>query len=152
LLLCATSVHAQDTWRGRVVEVIDGDTIMVEPIGGGDRVRIRLQGVDAPERKQPFGEASREYATQISLYKRVTINPKNRDRYGRTVAIVDIDGVGVLQEMLLDNGMVWVYPQYCRDCRTWEVRQHKARESGKGLWTDKAATPPWEWRKRARGK
>jgi endonuclease YncB( thermonuclease family) len=152
LLLASPSVPAAEVWHGRVVDVVDGDTITVEPADGGDRVRIRLHGVDAPERKQPFGEASREYATKIALYKKATINPQNRDRYGRVVAIVEIDGTGVLQEILLDNGMVWVYPQYCRNCREWKSRQVRAREHGKGLWTDKKATPPWEWRKRARSK
>jgi endonuclease YncB( thermonuclease family) len=140
-------VQAAEAWRGRVVDVADGDTITVEPLEGGDRVRIRLHGVDAPERKQPFGETSREYATKITLFKQATVRPQSRDRYGRVVAIVEIDGTGVLQEVLIDDGMVWVYPQYCRDCRDWKGRQSRARERGRGLWKDGKAVPPWEWRK-----
>jgi endonuclease YncB( thermonuclease family) len=149
LLLTASSVPAAEVWRGRVVDVIDGDTLTVEPIEGGDRVRIRLHGIDAPERKQPFGETARDYATKITLYKQATVRPQNRDRYGRIVAVMEIDGSGVLQEVLIDSGMAWVYPRYCRggDCGAWESRQRKARKQSIGLWSDKKAMPPWEWRK-----
>ena len=49
--------------------------------------------------------------------------------------------------MLLQNGMAWVYPQYCKGCAAWEPLQGEARAQGKGLWADKNAIPPWEWRK-----
>jgi endonuclease YncB( thermonuclease family) len=135
-------------WEARVVSVADGDTITVEPERGGDRVKIRLHGIDAPERKQPYGQSARGFVHNVSLYKRVEIDTKVKDRYGRTVAVVTVPG-GVLQEMLLDAGLAWVYPQYCKDtfCGAWERKQSVARKARKGLWADPDPVPPWEWRR-----
>ncbi|MDR0828336.1 MAG: thermonuclease family protein [Desulfovibrio sp.] len=75
-----------------MVAVADGDTITVEPARGGDRVKIRLHGIDAPERKQPYGETARGFVSNSVLFKQVDVQPRDRDRYGRTVAIVDVPG------------------------------------------------------------
>jgi endonuclease YncB( thermonuclease family) len=141
---------AAEAWRARIVDVADGDTITAEPAEGGDRIKIRLHGIDTPERKQPYGESARGYTVKAALYRQATIHPQSqgKDRYGRIVAIVEIDGAGVLQEMLLEAGLAWVYPQYCKNCEAWEALQDEARAQGKGLWADEGAVPPWEWRKR----
>ena len=91
LLVCFLAPYAH-AWPGRVVDVTDGDTIVVEPTGGGDRVKVRLHGIDAPERKQPFGEAARNFVRSIVLYKVVDVRPtpQKKDRYGRAVAIVEV--------------------------------------------------------------
>ncbi|MDR0339921.1 MAG: thermonuclease family protein [Desulfovibrio sp.] len=144
LLLSASPAFA---WEARVVGVADGDTITVEPAVGGDRVRVRLYGIDAPEARQSYGQAAKGFVNSAALYKQVEIDAGGRDRYGRTVAIVTVAGVGVLQELLLDAGLAWVYPQYCKDCAAWLERQTAARKAGKGLWADGHPVPPWEWRK-----
>jgi endonuclease YncB( thermonuclease family) len=138
--------HPVRAWEARVIGVADGDTITVEPAGGGDRVRVRLHGIDAPESKQPYGQASKGFVNNAALYKQADVDAKSRDRYGRTVAIVTVPG-GVLQDLLLDAGLAWVYPQYCRKCTAWEQKQAAARKARKGLWGDKEPVPPWEWRK-----
>jgi endonuclease YncB( thermonuclease family) len=148
LFLTAYPTDAADIRRARIVDVTDGDTITVEPLTGGERIKVRLYGIDAPERKQPYGESARGYVVKLALYKQATIQtlPQGNDRYGRVVATVEIEGAGVLQELLLANGMAWVYPPYCKNCRKWEALQNEAQVQEKGLWAGKKPVPPWKWR------
>jgi len=134
----------------RVVAVSDGDTLTVEPIEGGDRAKVRLHGIDAPELRQPYGEAAKTFTFNTILFKEIEVRPEPQgtDRYGRIVAVVEIPGTGILQELLLEAGLAWVYPSYCRDCSGWETIQEQARGQRKGLWTDENPVEPWEWRKR----
>ena len=134
----------------RVVAVSDGDTISVEPVQGGGRVKVRLHGIDAPELRQPYGQAAKTLVVDTALFKEVDVRPSQQgnDRYGRIVAVVDVPGVGILQELLLEAGLAWVWLRYCRDCGTWEAIQTKARDKGRGLWADQNPIEPWKWRKR----
>lgn len=137
-------------WEARVVAVSDGDTITIEPIKGGDRSRVRLHGIDAPETNQPYGQAAKKFVTDAVLFKEVDVQvtPQGQDRYGRIIAVIEIPGVGVLQELLLTAGLAWVYTQYCRNCDDWEGMQAEAKRQQKGLWAGENPVPPWEWRKR----
>lgn len=149
LLSLVTVAHA---FEARVVSVADGDTITVEPARGGRRVKIRLHGIDAPEVRQPYGQAAKGFVSNAALYKIVDIQetPQKRDRYGRVVAVVKIPGAGILQEMLLERGLAWVYTRYCKDCGAWEALYKQARKQRRGLWADRNPMPPWEWRKHSR--
>ncbi len=146
LWLCcsATPCHA---WPARVVAVVDGDTITVEPIDGGERMKIRLYGIDAPELKQPFGETARSFVSAKSLYQQVSIEVKSRDRYGRVVAIVWLPAGESLQAAMLNAGLAWLWPQYCRNCQDWEKLQATAQRFCEGLWGEEVPVPPWEWRR-----
>ena len=137
-------------WEARVVAVADGDTITLEPIEGGDRAKVRLHGIDCPETNQPYGQAAKAFVSKAVLFKEVNVQPtpQGKDRYDRIVAVVDILGVGVLQELLLEAGLAWVYSQYCKDCGAWETMEAEARRQRKGLWTDKEPMEPWEWRRK----
>ena len=134
----------------RVVAVSDGDTLTVEPIEGGDRAKVRLHGIDAPELRQPYGESAKTFTLNMTLFKVIDVQPtpQGNDRYGRIVGIVEIPGTGILQELLLEAGLAWVYPAFCKDCGTWETIQERARGQRKGLWTEDNPIEPWEWRKR----
>ncbi len=144
LLFLVSPCHA---WPGRTVAVTDGDTIIVEKLAGGERVKIRLHGIDAPERKQPAGETARGFLFDIALYREVEVEEKAVDRYGRMVAIIWLASGKSLQETLLEFGLAWVWPRYCRDCRYWENLQEIARQNQRGLWANPDAIPPWEWRR-----
>jgi len=152
-LLCFSLVAfgcTAHSFPARVVAVADGDTITIEPIEGGKRERVRLHGIDAPETNQPYGQAAKAFVTDAVLFKvvDVQVTPQGRDRYGRIIAVIEIPDVGNLQEMLLSEGLAWVWPRYCKNCRAWEAMQAKAKRERKGLWADKNPVPPWEWRKR----
>lgn len=133
-------------WSGRVVAVADGDTITVEPEAGGERVKIRLHGIDCPERRQAYGEAARGFVYDAVLYKVVEVEETGRDRYGRTVAIIRLND-DTLQAALLRSGMAWVYVKYCPNCSEWDLLQGEAQKNKRGLWVDENPISPWEWRK-----
>ena len=130
----------------RVVEVLAGDTLTVEPVEGGDRGKVRLHGIDAPEMRQPYGQAAQVFVINAVLYKTVDIRPaaQGKDHDGRIMAVVEIPGVGILQELLLTEGLARVSPQLCKDCDAWEALQEEARGKRKGLWGGEPAEP-WEW-------
>lgn len=138
-------------WSGQVVGVADGDTIAV--IHELEKVKIRLYGIDTPEKKQVFGNKARRYTNATVRKKSVEIVPIERDRYGRTVAMVFVAGE-CLNEALVRDGYAWVYRQYCKKefCRDWLKLESTARENRQGLWLDRNPTPPWEWRKESRKK
>lgn len=147
LLFIFNSTCFAHAWQARVVSVADGDTITVEPVVGGERVKVRLHGIDAPEKKQAGGEAARGFVFDAALYKNVEISEQGKpDRYGRAIAIVYLPSGQSLQAELLKNGHAWVYPRYCKKCTDWEALQDAARKNKRGLWGDENAVPPWEWR------
>lgn len=150
LILILAMASPAWAWPARVVAVTDGDTITVEPIDGGRRVKIRLWGIDAPERRQPFGEASGGLVNDLVLFRVVDVLERGNDRYRRTLAVIFLPDGTCLQEILLSSGMAWVYEGYCRNCQSWYALQGKARLVEKGLWVDPDAIPPWVWRKQHR--
>lgn len=137
-------------WEARVVSVADGDTITVEPLEGGDRVKIRLWGIDCPETNQPYGQAAKVFVNELCLFKVVDIEDKDIDRYKRLVATVNLADGTTLQERLLASGLAWVYKRYCVGCYPWIQLEVEARNKHIGLWKDKNPTPPWKWRKKKR--
>lgn len=146
-LLFVLSSTAAFAWPGTVTQVHDGDTITVEREDTKEKVRVRLYGVDAPEKKQPFGKEATGGAGVV-FGKRVSITEIASDRYGRSVAIVvDLDTGTSLQETMLESGLAWVYPQYCKGCTTWRAMEKEARAKRVGLWQDERPVQPWEWRK-----
>ena len=145
-VLIALSFSPALAWEARVVAVSDGDTITVEPVEGGDRIKIRLHGIDAPERKQPYGEAARGFVFDVSLYKTVDVEELYKDRYKRTVAIINFPDGKSLQSLILEAGLAWVWPRYCKDCPEWEALQEAAQMKRRGLWADESPIQPWEWR------
>ena len=128
----------------RVVGVHDGDTLT----GLDDsktQYKIRLDAIDAPELGQPFGQASKKALSEKVFGKDVVVIAKTRDKYGRTVGHVLIDGRDVNLEML-EQGMAWHYEKYDHNKRMREAEQ-SARATGRGLWADQEPVPPWDWRK-----
>ena len=147
--LIAQLAHGADV-PGRVVRVVDGDTIVLE--AGADRHRIRLAGIDAPERDQPWGEAStRELRRQVAG-RDVVVEWYKRDRYERLIGIVWLDGTDVNLHMV-DRGMAWHYKHYQAEQApenraAYSAAETAAQAAGLGLWSEGEPVPPWEWRSR----
>ncbi len=128
----------------RVVGVHDGDTLT----GLDDaktQHKIRLDAIDAPELGQPFGQASKKALSQKVFGKDVVVTVKTRDKYGRTVGHVLINGRDVNLEMI-EEGMAWHYVKYDHNKRLQEAEQ-QARAAKRGLWQDPGSEPPWDFRK-----
>ena len=127
-----------------VIGVADGDTLTVL-CNGSKQVKIRLSEIDAPEKRQPFGNRSMQSLSGMCLQKKAKIKPQTIDRYGRTVARVICDGVDANEEQI-KRGMAWVYDKYVRDQSLYSI-QDKARASKTGLWADNKPIKPWEYRR-----
>lgn len=127
LLLAAAPVHG---WSGRVSGVADGDTISV--LHEGRAVKIRLYGIDCPEKHQAFGQKAKIFTSQLAFGKVVEVDPVTRDRYGRTVAWVHVGG-RCLNEEILRAGYAWHFKRYSRDRHLAEL-ELQARAARAGLW------------------
>jgi endonuclease YncB( thermonuclease family) len=137
------------SFQARVVSIADGDTITVLD-ADKRRIKIRLYGIDCPEKGQPFGTRARQATADAVMGKDVGIRPVDTDRYGRTVALVSAPGREMLNGWLVRTGMAWVYMQHCKRadiCGRLRELEREARESKSGLWADKEPVPPWVWRK-----
>ncbi|HDM75205.1 MAG TPA: hypothetical protein ENG51_01900 [Deltaproteobacteria bacterium] len=135
-------------WSGKCIKVQDGDTITV--LRDHQQVRIRLYGIDCPERRQAFGKRARQFTARLVFGKIVKIDPVTVDRYGRTIGWVYVDhpelGRLCLNEELLKAGLAWVYRRYCRNPRMIKLEE-EARQAKRGLWSNPHATPPWQYRR-----
>jgi endonuclease YncB( thermonuclease family) len=143
LLVC--SIHAQ-TITGKVVGVADGDTITV--LEGTTQYKIRLYGIDTPERGQDFGKRAKQFTSGMVFGKQVRVDQKDMDRYGRVVGMVYAGGTCVNEE-IIKAGMAWVYDYYCKDsvCREWVDLEAQARTAKVGLWSHPDPIPPWDYRR-----
>ncbi len=142
---------AADTLTGRVVKVTDGDTVHVLD-SAEDRHKIRLQGIDAPEKKQAFGTRSKEHLSHLVAGQTVEVDWNKRDRYKRIVGKIVHQGQDINLEMVR-AGMAWWYRKYAReqnpgDRVLYEAAEKDARENRRGLWVDSRPVAPWEWRRR----
>ena len=138
------------TLTGRVVGVSDGDTITVLT-EAREQYRIRLQGIDAPESKQAFGNVSKRSLSDLVFTKTVEVHFDKEDRYGRILGVVYAAGLDVNLAMV-SKGMAWHYKHYQRDQTPHERRlyaqaEDDARASGLGLWRDPHAIAPWDFRR-----
>ncbi len=132
---------------GRVVGVADGDTITVLVNKKG--TKVRLYGVDAPEKKQAFGQRAKQFTSNLVFDRDVRVSVVSMDRYQRTVGIVTRkDGVN-LNEELLSNGWAWWYEHYAKREQRYAALEKKARDSAMGLWSEKDPVPPWEFRRKS---
>ena len=154
-LLLFANATAADTLLGRVVGVTDGDTVTVLD-ATNTQYKIRLMGIDAPEKKMPFGQKSKEYLSDLVFNKQVEVEYSKRDKYGRTVGKILVEGVDANLEQV-KAGLAWHYKQYQReqspdDQLAYAQAEEQARAEMRGLWYDADPTPPWDWRKQQRNK
>lgn len=128
-----------------VVRVIDGDT--VDMLDKDSIVRIRLYGIDAPERGQDFYAESKAVMEELVLNKAIYLDIKEKDRYGRLVAVIyrNADKMNVNYE-LVKKGMAWHFTRYSSDVQLAKL-QADAREKELGLWSKYYYLEPWEFRK-----
>jgi endonuclease YncB( thermonuclease family) len=141
---CLPAVAADPPpFAGKVVSVHDGDTLTVLDASNVQH-KVRLHGIDAPERRQPFGTKARERLAELTHGKSVRVLPVDRDRYGRTVARIEVEGQDVNRQMIAD-GLAWHYTRYSKDA-AMAGAERDARAARRGLWADAAPVPPWEWR------
>jgi len=133
---------ASDT-RARVVSIQDGDTLTI--LVARKQVKVRLLDIDAPEKRQAFGNRSRQSLAELCARRDATVISAGEDRYGRTLGRVICAGVDANREQVR-RGLAWVFTRYApKDSPLYAV-QAEAMGSRRGLWQDSMPIPPWEWR------
>jgi endonuclease YncB( thermonuclease family) len=134
-----------DILTGKVVSVTDGDTIKVLT-KNKTLYKIRLNGIDAPERSQAFGKKSKANLSQLVAARIVDVQYKKTDMYGRILGTVFVDNNDINLRQI-EDGYAWVYRRYCKRADYYKAEE-SARNRKLGLWYDKYPVPPWEYRKR----
>ncbi|MBW1774777.1 MAG: thermonuclease family protein [Deltaproteobacteria bacterium] len=133
-------------FKGMVVRVIDGDSVVIR-VNRENRM-IALYGIDCPENSQAYGNAARYWVTMLVFHEEVRVKPIPPDNYRETPALIYFGDDRCLNQELVMAGLAWVEERSCQqpECIRWLEGENKARNTGVGLWKEKAPTPPWKWR------
>jgi endonuclease YncB( thermonuclease family) len=135
-------------FTGPVVSVLDGDTR--EVLHNTHTERIRLSGIDCPEKGQPYGHRAKQATSAVVFGKEVTLQTHGLDKYRRTLGDVLLPDGTNINHTLVKDGWCWWYRKYAPGDTMLEGLEREAREERKGLWADPVPVPPWEWRKARR--
>jgi endonuclease YncB( thermonuclease family) len=149
LLAIAIAYSHAATITGRVVAVADGDTVTVLD-GNNTQHKIRLAGIDAPEKKQPYGQRSKQSLSDLVFDKQVNVETDKTDKYGREVGKILVNGQDANLEQVT-RGFAWHYKEYQReqdenDRKLYDFAEKEARAARRGLWADADPMPPWDFR------
>ncbi|HWS11592.1 MAG TPA: thermonuclease family protein [Rhodocyclaceae bacterium] len=152
-LLLLSAAAGAEAVEGRVTWVDDGDSFVMI-LDGGREARVRIAGIDAPERRQPYSRVARRHLEEMVKDRRVTVAAYKTDVYDRLVGPVRANGrdVGLAQ---IEAGLAWhdvrrLAEQPADEARTYAGAESAARSARRGLWAWSAPVPPWEWRARQR--
>ncbi|HBR0962978.1 TPA: thermonuclease family protein [Klebsiella pneumoniae] len=151
LLTLATLPTAEAA--GRVVKIIDGDTL--DFLEGTKLQRVRLVDIDAPEKNQPFGNRAKQKLNDLIQGANDTLlQPTGKDRYGRILGRVIVKKCEpacinyYVNGEMVKSGFAWAYRYHGKaSSPSMETLEHKARSAKRGLWSDADAIEPWKWRK-----
>ena len=114
-------------------------------------IKVRLYGIDTPEKSQWYGQNAKTFTSSQVMGKIVEVEDIDVDRYGRVVGLVSVGNL-ILNRHLIEYGYAWMYRKYCKKpfCSEWSEVEAAAREAKRGLWKNANAVPPWEYRKSMR--
>ena len=147
MIFMGNSAWAETIESVLVEKIIDGDSLLVR--SGNKRMEIRLWGIDTPEYRQPYSKKAKKLTRKLLEGKVVNLYIKDRDKYGRLVAMVTTENQESANEILIKKGLAWVHIRYCQDsiCDSWRSLQDKARAKRLGLWREKNPVAPWVWKR-----
>ncbi|POY34707.1 nuclease [Solitalea longa] len=133
--------HLISTVEGKVISIADGYTITILT-EDNQQIKIRLHGIDCPEKKQPFGMAAKQFTSNLVFGKTIKVKITDIDRYGRSVGIVYFNDSEILNEKILAAGLAWHYTKYDQN-PAWDELEKTTRNKKAGLWIDPNAVAPW---------
>lgn len=142
LVFLSATLFAQT--KAKIIAIKDGDTI-VALLEGNVQKTLRLAEVDCPESGQPFGKNAKQFTSSQVFSKEIIFYETDTDRYGRTIAKIYYDNGKYLSAELIKAGLGWWYYQYSKNTELGKM-QDSAKSKGLGLWQDKEAISPYEWR------
>ena len=139
-----STLSGQTSFVCKVIGIKDGDTIEILT-SAKKTITIRLNGIDAPEKNQAYGQKSKENLSKLIFGKQVKIYSFGNDRYGRLLADIYLDSINV-NYCQVENGFAWHFKKYSKDEYLAQL-ENRARAQKLGLWQDKNPMPPWDFRK-----
>jgi endonuclease YncB( thermonuclease family) len=131
-------------FKAKVIGIADGDTIKV--LKDGVEYKIRLRGIDCPEKSQPFGNKAKLFTSQLAFNKEVEVIEAGKDRYDRLIADVILPDHTSLSEDIVRAGYAWWYREYAPKDHTLAYAEADAKLEGVGIWSSRIAQAPWEYR------
>lgn len=130
---------------GKIISIIDGDTY--ELLDNDNKtIRIRMEGIDAPEKGMPFCNVAKKYLSSLCFGKKIILDGNKKDRNGRIIAYSYLGDSTELSHEMVKAGLAWHFKKYSSDSSLANL-EIEARNLGLGLWKDKNPIPPWEIRK-----
>ncbi len=143
MFLIACTGSSQE-FQGVVTHVRDGDTF--EMILDHKKVVVRVNGIDCPEKGQPFGKEARQFTDSLCMNEQVKLVVHGKDKYKRILATVILPSGKILNEELLESGMAWHFKKY-NNSEHYHLLEQSARKKAAGLWNSRAPVAPWEYRR-----
>jgi len=149
LAQAASTPDAPAHFVARCVAITDGDTLRVLYVTGETKseIKIRLYGIDAPEKSQAFGTQAKQALSALAFGKDLTVYSKGRDRYGRLLAWLFV-GSTPINAAMVKSGAAWWYRKYAPQEKKLADLEADARKNRRGLWIDPAPVAPWDYRKK----
>ena len=141
--LSSVSVSPEKVLHGQVIDVLDGNTVKLR--SDWHIYKIRLAGIDAPEKQQAYGVQSKIYLEHLIADKDVSIKVLSCDQYGRYVGKIYLNGKDINGEMIR-SGYAWHYNHFDSN-PVYAGFMLDAQRSNRGLWQEVHPTPPWIFRK-----
>jgi endonuclease YncB( thermonuclease family) len=153
LLCCTANAQKKNkktivpiTFSGKITAIKDGDTYKV--FYNGSEKTIRLEHVDCPEKKQPFGSKAKQFASTLCFGKTVTVKWNGKtDRYKRLIAEVILNSSINVNKELVKNGLAWHFKKYSNN-KAYALLEMEARKNKIGIWSMPNPIAPWDWRRR----
>jgi endonuclease YncB( thermonuclease family) len=127
-------VAMNEQLSGKVISISDGDTFTI--LQGKEQIKVRLYGIDCPEKSQAFGQKAKTFTSDKIFGKEITVIPHGKDRYGRVIGEVILGNGSTLNKELVKNGFAWWYRQYAPKNDTLRILEESARIARVGLWAD----------------
>jgi micrococcal nuclease len=139
------SLQTISTINGKIVGVTDGDTVKLLT-SDSTEIKIRLEGIDCPEKNQAFGQKAKQFTSDLCFGKQVTLEKTGMDRYGRTLGYIILEDGRNLNKEILKAGFAWHYKKY-NQSEELDNLEAEAKTVKRGLWTDANPMAPWDFRK-----
>lgn len=143
MVLAFLSATADDRVTGKVVSVLDGNTIEIAA-DDNETYKLILLGIDCPEVNQEFGDKAKSFTEQLLINKKVEVEWAGKDRWGNRLAVVTLNGMDLRHE-ILKEGLAWTAER--NPIEELEQLKNQAKQEGKGLWKAIDPTPPWIFRR-----
>ena len=147
--LVSPTIAAADIFSGKVVSVVDGDTINIQH--DNVREKVILYGIDCPEPTQAFGAEAKKFTDDACYGKVVNVEDHGKDSRGRIIGVVLLPDGTNLNRALVKQGLAWWSDKFAAKDATLKQLHETAKASHIGLWADPNPVPPWIFRNGAKG-